>query len=343
MKNNPLVSIIVPIYNTEKYLSRCLSSIVKQTYPHLEIILVNDGSPDNSPQICKEWEKRDNRIKVIHKKNEGLGLARNSGLSIATGKYIAFIDSDDYIDHHMYETLISQAECENADIVYCGYYQENQSGIFIKKSDFSTLTVFEKKDLLELSTQYIPGVSKNLLTMSVWHSIYKREVITDFFFSERDVVSEDLHFQLSAILNSERIVYIPNALYYYCYNNTSLSHTFKFDKFIKYKNLSEHLFNLYKPYNKESIAYYFYFNIAIWMLRQINENSQIKNNEKKIFYKEIVNDSIWKRISPYINILELKKHFKLLYFILKYNNYYLLRAYMVLDYFIVHKSLKFKI
>ena len=100
------ISIIVPIYNVEKYLDRCIESIVGQTYKNLEIILIDDGSPDNCPQMCDEWAKKDDRIKVVHKENGGVSLARNKGMDIATGTYIGFVDSDDYIDKNMYEKLM---------------------------------------------------------------------------------------------------------------------------------------------------------------------------------------------------------------------------------------------
>src|SRR5574344_1424030 len=107
---NPKVSIIVPIYNVEKYLDRCMESLLNQTLKDIEIIMVDDGSPDNCPKMCDEYAKRDKRVKVIHKKNGGLGYARNSGLDIATGEYVAFVDSDDYVDVNMYETLYNFAK-----------------------------------------------------------------------------------------------------------------------------------------------------------------------------------------------------------------------------------------
>ena len=105
MRENALISVIVPIYKVERYLNKCLDSIVNQTYKELEIILVDDGSPDGCPKICDEWGLKDSRIKVIHKANAGLGLARNSGLEVATGEYVAFIDSDDFIDLNMMKRL----------------------------------------------------------------------------------------------------------------------------------------------------------------------------------------------------------------------------------------------
>ena len=119
------ISVIVPIYNVEKYLDRCLKSIINQTYKNLEIILIDDGSPDNCGTICDEYAKKDNRIKVVHKDNGGLVKARNTGLDIATGEYISFIDPDDWIELNMYEEMIKIADETNTDIVRCGYYRDN--------------------------------------------------------------------------------------------------------------------------------------------------------------------------------------------------------------------------
>ena len=112
---NPLISVIVPIYNVEKYLARCVDSIVNQTYKNLEIILVDDGSPDRCPQMCDDYAEKDSRIKVVHKKNGGLSDARNAGMAVATGEYISFIDSDDWIETSMFELLLNnifQYDCE---------------------------------------------------------------------------------------------------------------------------------------------------------------------------------------------------------------------------------------
>ncbi len=116
-----IISVIVPIYNVEKYLNRCIDSIINQTYKNLEIILVDDGSPDNCPKICDEYAKKDDRIKVIHKENGGLSDARNKGIKIASGEYIGFVDSDDYIDEKMYEYLLKLIKDNNAEISVCGY------------------------------------------------------------------------------------------------------------------------------------------------------------------------------------------------------------------------------
>ena len=116
----PKVSIIVPIYNVERYLDRCMDSLLHQTLEDIELILVDDGSPDQCPQMCEKYAELDSRVKVVHKKNAGLGLARNSGLGIATGEYVAFIDSDDFVDLDMYGTLYAETEKYPYDAVYCG-------------------------------------------------------------------------------------------------------------------------------------------------------------------------------------------------------------------------------
>ena len=120
---NPTISIIVPVYNVEEYIHKCINSILAQTYKDFELILINDGSPDNSGIICDEYARADSRIKVIHQQNSGLSAARNAGLAVAKGDYIGFVDSDDWIDKSMYESMITEAQTLEADIVICDYYK----------------------------------------------------------------------------------------------------------------------------------------------------------------------------------------------------------------------------
>ena len=120
--NEPLVSVIVPVYKVEKYLDKCVESIVGQTYKNLEIILVDDGSPDNCPAMCDKWADRDSRIKVIHKQNGGVSSARNAGIDAVQGEFIGFVDSDDWLEPDMYDCLVKNALEYNADISRCGYF-----------------------------------------------------------------------------------------------------------------------------------------------------------------------------------------------------------------------------
>ena len=120
MKQQPLISVIVPVYNVEQYIHQCVDSILSQTYKNLEIILVDDGSPDNCPAICDEYARNDDRVKIIHQENGGISAARNSALDLCTGEYIAFVDSDDWIESNAYEEMMSEMQKKDLDVVFCG-------------------------------------------------------------------------------------------------------------------------------------------------------------------------------------------------------------------------------
>lgn len=298
----PVISIIIPCYGVEKHLDRCLNSIVNQTYQDLEIILVDDGSPDKVPQMCDEWAKKDYRIKVIHKQNAGLGFARNSGLEIATGKYVAFVDSDDYVDTKMYETLLKEAEKSDADAVFCGFKTEQRNGDWANSNEVSELTVWNGPELESFVLDMVacaPHIKKERkFQMSVWHSIYRRSVITDNmikFHSEREVASEDLPFQVDYIMHSNRIIYIPQSFYYYCLNETSLTATFKPEKFERYKVLyyllNEKLNNINGYRLRTSRFFIGYIRIFLQHLY----TSDYK--KKKVVVKTVCNDNIWNDIS----------------------------------------------
>ena len=233
----PLVSIIVPVYNVEAYLENCIRTLVSQTLKEIEIILVDDGSPDNCPSICDSWALKDARIKVVHKENGGLGYARNSGLEIAGGRYVAFVDSDDYVDATMFERLYSASENGSSDAVFCGLRQLAVDGSFKEYCDFREEVTFEIAQMQDLALSFLHGTpltQGRRMFMSVWHSIYKMDVIQRTglsFFSEREILSEDLPFQLSFLLNSDKIKFIPDKLYVYRCNPSSLSRNFKVSKF----------------------------------------------------------------------------------------------------------------
>ena len=212
--NNILISVIVPIYNVEKYLDRCMDTLLNQTLKDIEIIMVDDGSPDKCPTMCDEYAKKDNRVKVVHKKNGGLGFARNSGLDIATGEYVAFIDSDDYVGLDMYKTLY------DADKLWKG--KEVQ------------------QFMLDMIASGAGIKAERLYQMSVWHSIYKRSLIEEEhlrFVSERDVASEDIPFQVDFLSKANTVAYISETFYSYCLNGTSLTATLKPEKYDRYKQL----------------------------------------------------------------------------------------------------------
>lgn len=172
-----LISVIVPIYKVESYLRRCLDSIVNQTYTNLEIILVDDGSPDKCPAICDEYAKKDERIIVIHKKNGGLSDARNAAIDISKGEYLAFIDSDDWVSSDYIEILLRNAIQEKADISITSFKEVTEDSPVQSSNNFSKIEIFNNQELLN---QLCLGKHKEL--MSVWGKIFKRECFKNIRF-----------------------------------------------------------------------------------------------------------------------------------------------------------------
>ena len=174
----PIISIIVPVYKVEKYIHECIDSILNQTLKNIEVILIDDGSPDECPRICDEYAHKDSRVIVIHQKNQGSSSARNSGIKVANGKYLAFVDSDDVISPLMFETLISNGK--NADIIECNVTQ-NKGKLQINKDSF-----YVKEYKENILTEYLKSNK-----VGVWCRIYKRELIQNIEF-EVGAFSEDV-------------------------------------------------------------------------------------------------------------------------------------------------------
>ena len=239
------LSIIVPVYNTEKYLRRCMDSIMNQTLQDIEIIIVDDGSRENCAALCDEIAKTDSRIKVVHKKNAGPGLARNSGIEIATGEYIGFVDSDDYIERTMYEALYNAAKKNNADLClsgtcFVGGNMFSESGAETKKEYFEEETVFKKEDMKKLLLGIVGALphepDDSRYGVSVWKNIFKTSVIREKgirFLSEREILSEDTLFMIDYIKAAESAVGVQGAYYCYCRNEDSISKSYKKDRFEK--------------------------------------------------------------------------------------------------------------
>ena len=253
----PRVSIIVPIYNVEKYIERCMESLLKQTIKDIEIILVDDGSPDRCPQICEQKAILDRRIKVIHKVNEGLGYARNSGLEVAEGEYIAFVDSDDYIEHDMFENLYNEAKSKNADIVYGGIFYDFENGQYKKSPTVREKEIFETpENIRELLLGFVGNLPKEkkdtFMEVSVWKGIFRKQIFDDNnvrFVSEREFISEDLIFDIDFLMKTNRVVVVPECYYHYCINQDSLSKVYRSDRFEKVKQLYTHVRIKLKNYN----------------------------------------------------------------------------------------------
>lgn len=245
----PKVSIIVPIYNVEKYLDRCMMSLLSQTLKDIEIIMVDDGSPDNCPNLCDEYKKKDSRVKVVHKKNEGLGYARNSGLDVASGEYVAFVDSDDFVEDSMYAKLYNAAVSEKADVAYCNHF------IFHTATNHvGTPYAPVEESITFRGSEVVDEVMKNMIAsapeatterkyyMSVWRGIFRRSVIGDLRFeSERDYLSEDIIYQVAVLQCASVVTFVHDRLYYYRENEISLTHAYRKDRVEKSIALYERL------------------------------------------------------------------------------------------------------
>ena len=241
----PKVSIIVPVYNTERYLERCISSLKKQTLQDIEIILVDDGSKAECAALCDQFAKEDARIKVFHKQNGGLGFARNSGLDLATGEFVGFVDSDDYIDPAMYRDLYDAASRHNADLAVSGicFVGGNMFGKedeYIKKNVFNALTIFEGNELKQLLLGVVGALphepDDSRYGASVCKNLFRRSMLEEHalrFLSERKILSEDTLFMVDVIKCAKRAVGVPEAYYCYCRNGGSLSKSYNSQRFEK--------------------------------------------------------------------------------------------------------------
>lgn len=239
------ISVIVPIYNVERYLRQCLESICSQSYRNLEIILVDDGSPDLSGIICNEYANRDSRIKVIHKKNEGLGEARNTGLDFASGEYIYFIDSDDWIESDMLFKLLSSMEENKADFVMSGFKKCSQGFKDVIHRQVKKIQIYQgeevqKNILLPMVAQRSTVKEDYTINMCVWTNLYKRSIIEKEhirFLSEREYLSEDICFNLKYLMHTYCAVVIPDTFYCYRYNPVSLTCRYKGSEYAMLINL----------------------------------------------------------------------------------------------------------
>ena len=216
MENNilPLISVIIPVYNVEKYLRECLDSVLAQTYKNLEIILIDDGSPDNCGKICDEYAQKDNRIKVIHQVNQGVSAARNAGLKVATGEYIAFVDSDDFIKPDMYEYLYALISKEHADMAMCNVIQTDtfQSAAPIQ----ANYRLIKNRDIFDYSDW-----------MYLVNKLFSHAILAEYTMDETTSYGEDALFIFNLVKQNILIALGNKETYFYRKNPTSAIHVFK--------------------------------------------------------------------------------------------------------------------
>lgn len=236
----PKVSIIIPVYKTEKYIHRCVDSVLAQTLSDIEVILVDDGSPDKCPEICNAYKEKDSRIKVIHQKNSGVSAARNAGLDVASGEYITFVDCDDYIEPDMYASMISTAEKYGCDVVMCDCLKEFESYSQIYTHDIRS----GYYDKTQLQTEYYPHLlmMENVeypATISNCLCLFKnKKSLCDIRYVVGVRYSEDLLFGACLMRQAESFYYMKGQnFYHYCMNPQSATHTYAPEKWMDYKLL----------------------------------------------------------------------------------------------------------
>lgn len=286
--NEELISVVVPIYNVEKYLDKCVSSIVNQSYTNLEIILVDDGSTDNSGKLCEKWIQEDERIRVIHKENGGLSSARNEGLKIAQGEYIVFVDSDDYIEKDIIKICYEQICTANVDLIIFGYrtLNENYKTILDYKFEEKEYNVFKlNKDFYNMISNSSFGY--------VWNKMYKIKILksNELIFNTEIDKREDLIFNLSLLKYIKKFKYINNIGYNYLQRSTSLLHS---NSLIESNNIKKY-FDILSTFSINGVDFdyirsYLYLQYSSdCIVKNIFNNIELNFKEKAIYTNKLFN------------------------------------------------------
>lgn len=304
-----LVSVIIPVYKTEKYLDQCIKSIAGQTYENLDIILVDDDSPDNCPKMCDEWAKRDKRITVIHKKNNGAGMARNTGLDHAKGRYVCFCDSDDYLELDAIEKEMRAMNATGADAVVFGFNKVDGKGnvlsTFVPQmgKDSYTGDDIQKEFLPELIAPDPKGDGERHLYMSNWLMLCSLDMIRDSgwkFDSEREIYSEDVYSLLALFMKVNHVVILSEALYHYRENDNSISRSYNPGRYERIRHFYLETVALGKQLGCTQNVIdrlcmpYISFTIAA-MKQEANVEIPVairKNNLKRIIYDDVLQKAL---------------------------------------------------
>ena len=330
MNNNYIVSVIIPVYNVEKFLHRCVDSILSQTYKNLEIILVDDGALDSSPQICDEYGYEDIRVKVVHKQNGGLASARNAGLKVANGDYVLFVDSDDWIKNNTVEDLLNIAVKNKVDFVrfipVSAGYPDRPDGTPINfgTEDFMEEGLYNKEKMIR--DIYPKLFVTPQLTMgpivAAWRSLYNRKFLinNNLYFDEEVKYSEDAIFSAKVVYNSNKFYYIKGGYYYnYFYNTSSITKSFKKDRWDVCKILS---YTFKKEFGNKSdydFSKQLHLEDIYNVLNALGQNTHIESFKNRYKYvKDIFNDNFTKQSMKYINLTDVNIKLKIILYLIKY-------------------------
>lgn len=318
-----LISIIVPVYNVEKYLCECIDSILSQTYEKFELILVDDGSPDNSGKICDEYAEKDKRIKVIHKENGGVSSARNMGLDNANGEYITFVDSDDIVDKQYLELMYNKLVEKSADLCFCHFdrFDENTCEEYKETIPEHLIVDFKSDNFVDFASKFFN--LKNNIFGSSCRVLYKKSIVETIRFNLKIKISEDLIFTLYAVFNSKSICSTSNVLYHYRTNLSSAGRTYKKDLLKSQLELKNELTLLFARFD-EQIAKKLsepYFCLLCYYLFSNEIKFRKKNSSCKENLKLIRNSEFYKyfklRLGSKILNTKMKFKFIIIWFIAK--------------------------
>ena len=270
----PKISIIIPVYNVEKYVKKCIESVINQEYTNLEIIIVNDGSTDNSGDICDYYANKDKRIILIHQENQGLSMARNNGLDIATGEYIGFVDSDDWIAPDMYYMLYDNAVRYNADISMCNFYYIDHNE---KKTPYSN----ENVNVKMLEGVYKIAHNIRLSNNCVWNRLYKRHLFNEIRFPKGKTF-EDIFVMHKLIENANKLVLSSQCKYYYLLRENGITlgqfNLSQLDQVEAYMQRHEYISSNYV--NLEKTCRKFIFFSLLWVIHRAYLHNSIETNKE---------------------------------------------------------------
>lgn len=291
MKNNELISIVIPIYNIEKYVKKCIESVLNQDYLNIDIILVDDGATDNSGKICDEYKNIDSRIQVIHKLNGGLSDARNAGIKVAKGEYIIFIDGDDYIKPNYVSKLYNNLLENDADISVCGFsyvYDDGKERKYNNKEKECT-KVFNSQQAIECMLD-----SRWAFKQCAWNKIYKKELFKDIEYPY-GMLYEDLGTTYKLISKANKVVYDSNSLYYYVQRKTSITKSLKYNEREKNRILMANQMCDFLKCNFKKIRNKVEFFRATQYLSVINVMYMEQINDASFIYeaKDVINKNVF--------------------------------------------------
>lgn len=318
-KKEPLISVIVPVYNVEKYLDRCIESIVNQTYKNLEIILVDDGSPDNSLKMCDDWAKKDKRIKVIHKKNSGVSSARNAGMNKSKGEWITFVDADDYIEPTYVEDMLNKANETNSKYICCGYNKIYSNNLESINSAGTTKVLNSKEYIISLlNVQNGYGF--------VHMKLINKDIINSVRFNETLTVGEDALFNIELCKKIDKVVIYNKTLYNYRVNIDSVVRRYDDNYVNKYtdsmKTMTKYINSNYKNDVgvKLNLSNYIVYHL---MLICVNYCYNPKNDNKYASLKEVCEMEMYKNAIKNSNYDNLSLSRKVTLFTIKSKLYFL--------------------